>query len=112
MFNWEKKIYIAKRNVLVNSKGQEIPYYDEPLQYMFNVQPASGDTDIIEYGEKISKIFKAIVHIKYKGMINEGDIAWIDGAVPNDTKDNYTYTVVSVRNQNRRIAIYFERIQK
>ena len=93
-------------------KGQEIAAYDKPNRYLFNVQPASGETDIIEYGERISKIFKAIVNIRYKNKFNEGDIAYLDGVVPNDKNTNYNYKIVSVRNQNRRIAIYFERIQK
>lgn len=109
---WNKEVYISSKKVIVTEKGQEIATYDEPKRYLFNVQPASGETDIIEYGERISKIFKAIVNIRYKNKFNEGDIAYLDGITPNKKNTNYNYKIVSVRNQNRRIAIYFERIQK
>lgn len=110
--SWNKEVYISSKKVIVTEKGQEIATYDKPNRYLFNIQPASGETDIIEYGERISKIFKAIVNIRYKNKFNEGDIAYLDGVVPNDKNTNYNYKIVSVRNQNRRIAIYFERIQK
>lgn len=110
--SWNKDIYISNKTVIVTEKGQEVATYNKPQKYNFNIQPASGETDIIEYGERISKIFKAIINIRYKYKFNEGDIAYFDGVVPNETNTNYNYKIVSVRNQNRRIAIYFERIQK
>lgn len=109
---WIKEIYISNKTVKTTEKGQEVAVYTNPKRYFFNVQPASGETDIIEYGEKISKMFRAIINIRYKDKFKEGDIAYLDGVKPNDTNTNYNYKIVSVRNQNKRIAIYFERIQK
>lgn len=109
---WNKVTYISTLTIVTNSKGQDIPTYSNPVRYLFNVQPANGNSDIIEYGERISKIFKAIISIRYKNKFKEGDIAYLDGVVPNKERNNYNYKIVSVRNQNKRIAIYFERIQK
>lgn len=110
--SWRKSTYISRKKVITNEKGQEISIYSTPIKYNFNVQPASGGTDMVEYGEKISKMMKAIVNIRYKGQISEGDIAYLEGEVPNKENTNYNFTVTSVRCQNRRIAIYFEKIQK
>lgn len=109
---WNKPLYISTQTIITTEKGQEIATYSTPKLYGFNIMPASGETDIIEYGERISKIFKAIISIRYKNKFKEGDIAYLDGVKPNRDNTNYNYKIVSVRNQNKRIAIYFERIQK
>ena len=109
---WRKPIYISALTMITNSKGQDIPTYSKPVKYFFNVQPVSGDSDIIEYGERVSKMFKTLVNIRYRNKINEGDIAYLDGIKPNDLNNNYNYKVNSARPQNKKLAIYFERIQK
>ena len=45
--------------------------------------------------------------------IKENDLAYLDGATPENEKnngDNANYRVDSIRKQNRKIAIYFEKL--
>lgn len=119
--NWNKKCYIAiKKNqqVKYDDYGNEINYYYQPKEYYFNIQPVNGYFDIVEYGEKVDKMYKAIIpYEKYNGVFHEGDIAYLEGKVPKDEKPNTygiggNFVISSVRPQNTVIAIYFERIQK
>lgn len=117
--NWNKTCYIASKNENpdVDDYGNEINTYNEPIKYNFNIQPASGDLEIATYGEKVNKVYKAIVPYRYKDKIKEGDIAYLDGASPEDEEaGNYgrngNYTVDSVRPQNLATAIYFKKIEK
>ena len=117
--NWNKTCYIASKyeNPELDDYGNEINTYSKPVRYSFNIQPASGDFETTLYGEKISKIYRAIVPIKYQGKIKEGDIAYLDGANPsNEVKGTYgangNYVVDSIRPQNIAMAIYFRKIDK
>ena len=119
IFHPEKTCYIAPRISLeIDDYGNEIPTYGEPKRYEMNIMPAGGGLDIATYGERLSYIYKAIVDYDYyNGKINEGDIAYLHGATPeNETSESYgmngNYVVESVRKQNTVIAIYFERLQK
>ena len=85
-------------------------------------------SDVLKLGQRIHVIVKKYdrdtgkIELSYKENLGtfesnvkkfkEGDIAYLDGVKPNNTNTNYNYKIVSVRNQNKRIAIYFERIQK
>lgn len=109
--SWNKKIYIANKKIITDKNGIDMSSYDVPIEYNFNYQPASGESDITLYGERILKMYKAIIPIIYKNKFKEEDIAWI-GEIPNLELDNYNYRIESVRPQNKKIAIYFNRIQK
>lgn len=119
--NWNKKCYIALRKqeqVKYDDYGNEVNSYFEPKEYYFNIQPVNGYFDIVEYGEKVDKMYKAIIsYEKYNGVFHEGDIAYLEGKEPeNENSDTYgstgNFVISSVRPQNLVIAIYFERIQK
>ena len=119
--NWNKKCYIAlkkQEQVKYDDYGNEIKSYHQPKEYYFNIQPVKGYFDILEYGEKVDKMYKAIIpYEKYNGVFHEGDIAYLEGKNPeNETSNTYgiggNYIISSVRPQNTVIAIYFERIQK
>lgn len=114
--NWNKGCYIASLNdVKEDEFGNEISYYSRPKFYNFNIQPASGTTDIALYGEKISKMYKCIVSLDtYNKKFKEGDVAYLEGLKPkNENTGTYgsgaNYKVVSVRPQNTVILIYFEK---
>lgn len=116
--NWNKKIYIGKLlKVEEDDYGNDIKYYGEPKAYFFNIEPTKGATDIATYGEKINKVYKAVVpYFKYKGKFHEGDIAYLDGATPEGEDENTygkngNYFIDSVRPQNLAIAIYFKKIE-
>lgn len=111
--NWNKTCYIAsKKSIDTDDYGNEINKYNKPIKYTFNIQPAGGDFDIALYGEKISKIYRAIVPYSYKDKIKEGDIAYLDGSLPEEQEpygDNANYIVDSIRPQNLAMAIYFKK---
>ena len=119
--NWNKQCYIALKKdeqVQYDDFGSEIPKFHKPKEYYFNIQPVKGYFDVIEYGEKVDKMYKAVVPFeKYNGVFHEGDIAYLEGKKPSgETPDTYgiggNFVISSVRPQNMIIAIYFERIQK
>lgn len=117
--NWNKVCYIASKNdnPKIDDYGNEINVYQKPIKYNFNIQPASGDFELTLYGEKINKVYKAIVPFDYKNKIKEGDIAYLDGATPEGEEEgsygkNGNYTVDSIRPQNLATAIYFKKIEK
>ena len=115
--SWKKGCYIA--NLIKTDEdrnGNEINYYSKPKFYEFNIQPASGNTDIALYGKKISKMYKTVISLpKYLKKFREGDVAYLEGVKPTNEKDSTygtsaNYMIVSVRPQNTVILIYFERI--
>lgn len=115
--NWNKGCYIASfKETLQDCNGNEINYYEKPEPYAFNIQPASGDTDIALYGEKVSKMYKTVISMKeYGGLFKEGDKAYLEGLEPiGEVEQTYgigaNYKIVSVRPQNTVILIYFEKI--
>ena len=68
---WEKEIWIAKREkVETNEFGVDVEYFSEPKKYRFNYQPVSGNTNLLEYGEKINDIYRAFINREYFKNIN------------------------------------------
>lgn len=114
--NWNKACYIAsKLNTQIDEYGNETNYYDEPIMYSMNIQPASGNTDATLYGDRITKVYKAVVPFEMKNLIKEGDIAYLDGATPENEEgfgQNGNFIVDSVRPQNLATTIYFVKLDK
>ena len=113
--HWYKDIYIAPlSSVVEDDYGNEVNSYGTPVAYKMNVQPLSGSSDIEEYGSKTNQMQKGLCdYDKYFGQFKENDVAYLDGASPtNEVRNgaNANYRVYSVRNQNKRISIYFERL--
>ena len=115
--NWNKGCYIANlKDTIEDDYGNEVNFYNKPEFYSFNVQPASGNTDIALYGEKVSKMYKTIISLeKYNGKFKEGDVAYLEGIKPIDEIEGTygrkaNYKIKSVRPQNTAILIYFEKI--
>lgn len=115
--NWNKGYYIASlTKTEEDNNGNEVNYYSKPQFYEFNIQPASGNTDIALYGEKVSKMYKTIISLQdYNKKFKEGDVAYLEGIKPNNEKEGTygsgaNYKIVSVRPQNTAILIYFEKI--
>ena len=114
-----KKIYLCKR---LNNPNEEIGGYDTPVEYWINYQPVQGFTSVMQYGERVSKMFRAIVRFDiFKGVFKEGDLVYLCGKANEDGQnpqtDNPDYVngqdanakVYSVRNQNLAIAVTFEK---
>lgn len=114
---WKKKdLYIASfEKDEYDDNGNKIPTYLKP-EYIGkeNIQPLSGKSDIAEYGTRVTKMQKVLLdYDKYIGKFKEKDIAYLDGVTPDKEQnhgDNANYQIDSVRNQNRKIAIYFEKL--
>lgn len=111
--NWKKRIYIAsKKELSYDDEGNQIVTYEEPKEYMFNVQPISSNVDLMEFGEKSSTMQKAVIPMSYKGVFKENDLAYLEDATPLGEKingGNANYRLMPPRNQNKVIIIYFER---
>ena len=122
--NWNKTCYIATKKdgeIEYDDEGNEIKVFNKPAKYRFNIQPVNNYTDLLtfsEHGEKVDKMYKAIVpYREYVGKFKEGDIAYLEGVEPkNETEETYgiggNFIIASVRPQNTVIAIYFDRLQK
>lgn len=88
---WEKEIWIAKRiKVETNDFGIDIEYFDKPIKYRFNYQPISGNTDIMEYGEKITDVYRTFIDkAVYLGKIRVGDRVYLeDGEILESELEN------------------------
>lgn len=147
---WKKKdLYIASfLKDEYDDEGNKISTYDKPIYIgKENIQPLSGQSDVAEYGTKVTKMQKVLLDINFKIennnkvkdidsiltkelnsikvksltlkysdkkiIIKENDLAYLDGANPENEQvygDNANYRVDSVRYQNKKIAIYFEKL--
>ena len=86
--------------------------YRTQLGYI-TCQPASGYTETLEFGEKVSKTWTIVANYsRFNGVFNEGDLLFLDGAKPTD-KDLYeneaNAVITSVRYQNKIIRIIAEK---
>ena len=114
---WRKKqTYVAKyiRDDL-DDDGNLIPIYDEPEDLgLLNVQPLSGTTDSETYGARVREMQKILFdYDDYLYQFKENDVFYVDGANPTGEAsygDNANYKVDSVRNQNKLIAVYIEKL--
>lgn len=112
---WKKDVYIAKKlRTDVDEEGNEITIYDIPIGPLkFNYQPISTSADIAEFGENAKIMQKMVIPISYKDQFKEFDVAYIEGATPNDevsNGDNANYRLLPPRNGNAVINIYLEKI--
>lgn len=114
---WRKKtLYIASfLKDEYDDEGNQISTYAEPIFIgKENIQPLSGTSEVQEYGTKVSKMQKVLLdYDKYLGKFKENDLAYLDGTTPEGEDvfgDNANYRIDSVRNQNKKIAIYFEKL--
>ena len=117
--------------------GTKIRYYGKPKMYRFSLNSLSGDTELQIFGDKVSRMVRAIADFKYMEEIHENDAAFLYGEVPDDPdvlnltdekgyllesedgsqityeESNYclnaNYRVSKVLPQNLKIAIYFEK---
>lgn len=114
---WKKKdLYIVSFvQDEYDDEGNKIPTYAKP-EYIGkeNIQSLSGESDIAEYGEKVEKMQKVLLdYDKYLGKFKEKDLAYLDRITPEGEQingDKANYKIDSVREQNKKIAIYFEKL--
>lgn len=111
---WRKPLYIAsKLSVDIDEEGNEVNVYDTPVAYEFNYQPVTSEADIQEFGENVEKVMRMVIPISYKDSFKEFDVAYLDGATPDDevvNGMNANYTLRSPRIGNNVIVIYMDKI--
>lgn len=99
--------------------GADIITYSNPKKYItklgyLTVQPASGYTDTVQFGENVSKVWNIIANRKiFKGIFKEGDLLYVDGLKPGSNTMNgkgANALITSVREQNFFIRITIEKI--
>ena len=116
VFDYKSKIYIAKYlETIEDDDLNQFKVYDKPIKYIFNVQPASADSEIKEFGELANSMRVAVIpKTKYNGKFNEFDAVYIDNSPENEINngDNADYRIYSVRPQNMCIRVYFLKIVK
>lgn len=120
---WYKKdLWIAKfLGDTVDDYDMRVSLYDTP-EYIgkFNIQPLSGQSTSAfgntiqrDFGDKVEKMQSVMLdYDKYLDMFHEDDVAWINISPDEGDTTGYSanYRIVSVRNQNKKIAIYFEKL--
>lgn len=113
--NWNTNCYVAKKlPSTYDEYGNELPNYDTPKQYTFNIQPISAESETREFGELASKMLVAVAldRDKYMDELNEFDLAYIhtapDGESVNGEKANYR--IYAIRPQNVVLKVYFLKI--
>lgn len=112
----KKQVYIStrKNELEYDEYGNQTAIFNTPKKYEFNVQPLSGELDVQEFGERVLSMQRAVISKDlYLDKFHEGDVAYLDGTNPNyetENGNNANYRICSVRNQNTKIILLFERL--
>lgn len=107
----------------INKDDSDIKVYDSPKLYRLrfgylNLQPASGYTNTVLFGEKIDKRWILLANQKaFQGVFHEGDLLYVDDNTPNISDEDYVNgdganaIVDSVREQNLVIRIVLKKAE-
>lgn len=115
--NYKSKIFIAnKLEPIIDSNNNQIPKYDKPIKYIFNVQPVRDSSEVREFGEISNSLRVATINKNlYNNKFHDYDLAYLYDATPENEEnngDNANYRIYSVRPQNAIIKIYFIQLVK
>lgn len=108
--------------------GDKLETFAEPIPMILGIrfltiQPASGYSSVVEFGENVSKTWNAIgqPYGRWLGVVKEGDRFYVDGAEPNipsdgsEPEDGWGYDanarVTSVRPQNYAVRFILQKIE-
>lgn len=105
----------------IEEKNVEFPRFEFPYKIVtrlhhLTVQPASGDSDLKEFGEDV-KQYQTIIaqpYDKWVNVFNEGDRFYIEKTpTEEDLQDEYAekadYLVDSVRPQNKAVRVILKK---
>lgn len=96
-----------------DDEGNPINIYDEPIVFECSLNSVDAEYEIAIFGDKVNKMFKTV--LDYKAWINkikEKDAIYLFDSNPDNEYnhgDNSNYFVSSVRPQNKKIIVYFEK---
>jgi len=111
------EFYLAQYiDTTTSTYGKPIRNYDTPILLKFNVKPLSDSLDLSAYGERISRMYKAVIPNTEtnRDLFIEGSIAYLEGATPTgetNNGDNGNYLIVGNRPYNHSLHIYFEKLE-
>lgn len=108
--------------------GDKIETFSKPIPIRLSImnltiQPASGYSSVVEFGENISKTWTAIgqPYSRWFGLVKEGDRFYLDGASPymptdgSEPEDGWGFDanarVTSVRPQNVAVRFILQKIE-
>lgn len=107
----------------INSDDVAIKKYDKPTPYRLRfghltVQPATGYSNTILFGEQIQKTWIMIANqAEFQGIFHEGDLLYVDDNTPNLSDSDYengqnaNAVIDSVREQNLVIYIVLKKAE-
>lgn len=112
--SWSKDLYIASKIAEdVDDEGNSISVYDTPEQFKFNYRGVESEAESAEFGEDTKLMQRMVIPIKYKNVFKEFDVAYLDGATPDNevvNGSNANYRLLPPRNGGSVIVIYLRRI--
>lgn len=109
----KSKVFIAKRLAPTQDERLNIvENYEKPIKYYFNIQPVTQESEIKEFGQLVSAMKVAVIteKAKYEGKFEEFDLAYLDGANPDNEQkngNNANYRIYAIKTQNTIIKVYF-----
>lgn len=111
----KSRIWIAKKlREDFDENGNQIPVYEEPQKYFFNVQTLTETSDIMEFGERVNstKSISITQKKKYEGKFHEFDLVYVDNTPENELNygDNADYKIVGVRPHNTSLRVYIQKL--
>lgn len=121
---YAKPVFIGNENIQPLSGTSDIETYGTKVSKMQKVlldanfkvlNPTIAEINAMPVKE-VHEITVELLQGKYSNkqfIIKENDLAYLDGATPENEQvygDNANYRIDSVRNQNKKIAIYFEKL--
>lgn len=111
-------IYISSKiGTKEDENHNKYPYYAKAERFRWNIQTVKDESEQLEFGELASNMKVATIPYngKYDNKFNEFDLAYLDGATPDDELiigQNANYRIYAVRPQNNIIKIYFLKLTK
>lgn len=112
----------------ISEDGSKLEKFSKPVEYtlalkFLTIQPSSGYDNVVEFGEKLSKMWNAMgqPYDFWADKVKEGDRFYVDGVTPNiptdgsEPEDGWGYDanarIYSVRPQNLAVRFILERIE-
>ena len=112
--NKQYDTYIAhKVGAESDDYGNEIELFDKPFKCDIGAIDMNSYTDLMVYGAESTRLKKAVLPIRYKTLVREGDRAYLEGASPKGEEyngSNGNYRVRSAKASVRNVVVIFEKL--